>query len=80
VLHFAETNPQFGAKGKRTFDVTINGQPRHEAVDVFDRAGGMNKTCQLSIPVELTDDDRDIIIELLAAAGPAIKGVEVQQK
>lgn len=81
VLHLAETNQAFMGEGKRTFDVVVDGDKRHEAVDVFKSAGGGNRAWQLETPVDVAAGEGRIVVDLLAnAAGPAVKGVEVRQE
>ncbi len=76
-LHLAETNPNFSAKGKRTFDVEINGDKVREGVDVFDAAGGADTAWVLELSAR-ADASRQVDIVLRkASAGPAIKGLEV---
>jgi hypothetical protein len=76
-LLFAETNDQFSAKGRRTFDVIINGRKRHEKVDVFARAGA-NTAWHLDTPVEVGDDRQVEIVLRKVSGGPAIKGIELR--
>ena len=77
TLHFAETNNAYMAAGKRTFDVLVNGEKLHSAVDVFANAGKAT-AWQLDADFEVTGNE--IVIELTkGAAGPAIKGLEVRE-
>ncbi|MFT5495351.1 MAG: sialate O-acetylesterase [Kiritimatiellia bacterium] len=82
ILHFAETNPSFAVVGKRTFDVYLNGQKKHENVDVF-KAGGARTVWTLATPVELDLLDNSIVVELKKTAtskvGPALKGLELRE-
>ena len=77
VLHFAETNRVFSVKGKRKFDVFINGKKLQANVDIFASAGAA-KAWQL--PIELDVSGKELLIELRKVTnGPAIKGLEVRQ-
>ncbi len=77
VLHFAETNPDFAGKGKRLFDIVINGKVVAEKVDVFTESGGASKPWQFRKIVELKDGELEI--KLMAnPTGPAIKAFEIR--
>ncbi|MBM3994872.1 MAG: hypothetical protein FJ303_12070 [Planctomycetes bacterium] len=77
VLHFAETNSDFAGKGKRLFDIEINGKTEAEKVDVFTQAGGAAKPWQFRHIVELKAAELEI--KLLAnPVGPAIKAIEIR--
>ncbi|MCH7728714.1 MAG: hypothetical protein IH991_19860 [Planctomycetes bacterium] len=76
VLHFAETNRQLSAAGKRMFDVLINGRKHHSAVDIAAKVGA-NRAWQLSTPIIVSD--KELVVELRKVkAGPALKGIEVR--
>jgi sialate O-acetylesterase len=79
ILHFAETNPAFSVAGKRTFDVHINGQKKHENVDVFGKSGRRSAwALRTMIELDLLEDS--IVVELKKGKnGPALKGIEVRE-
>jgi hypothetical protein len=85
VLHFAELHPAFSGKGRRTFDVYVNGRAVAEGVDVFDAAGGAGVAWQLVATVSVAAGaargdapTAALVVELRGApTGPAIKGIEV---
>ena len=77
VLHFAETNRTFSVKGKRKFDVYINGKKRHADVDIFASAGAA-KAWQLSTDLDVSE--KQLVIELRKGTnGPAVKGIEARE-
>lgn len=78
TLYFAETNPRFAKTGKRIFDVEVNGEKQHEAVDVFAKAGVRTAW---TLPSETLVDpgSKQIVVELKKVNnGPALKGIEVR--
>ncbi len=76
VLHLAETNAVFSEKGKRTFDLEINGKKYQKGIDVFAKVGGF-KGYKLVTPVEVKQDGMRVVLRK-RSAGPAIKGIEVR--
>jgi len=77
VLHFAETSPSFFGKGKRTFDIIINGQKAAEKVDLFALAGGPMISWQFQKAIQVTG--RQLTVRVQGnPTGPAIKGIEIR--
>ena len=64
-------------KGRRRFDVYINGEKRHGDVDIFASAGAATGW-QLSTELDVTGKEIDISLRK-GTAGPAIKGIEVRE-
>jgi len=77
VLYFAETTASLSGKGKRTFDIVINGETVATKVDVFSEAGGPMTPWQFRKIIGVAG--REITVGLTAdPTGPAIKGIEIR--
>jgi hypothetical protein len=77
ALIFAETNPNFAAKGKRPFDISINEEKVKEKVDIFSEAGGAMTPWILKHQIDVSGGE--LLIRLDAnRAGPAIKAIEIR--
>jgi len=77
VLYFAETTANFFGKGKRTFDILLNGEKVAEKVDIFTQAGGPMIPWQFRKIIDVTGRKLSVIVQA-APTGPAIKGIEIR--
>jgi hypothetical protein len=75
VLHFAETNRSFSIKGKRRFDIEIDGKTVAEQIDIF-AAAGANTAWSKRFQVETKENKMRVILRA-NPGGPALKGIAV---
>ncbi len=78
TLHLAEINPRFAQAGKRTFDVLINGEKKHEAIDVFAKVGAYHPL-ELTSQVDVSKSPLEVELRKVSA-GPALKGIQVRRR
>ncbi len=75
-LLLAEINPQFAKEGKRTFNISINGEQRHKAFDIFTKVGAQ-AACEVTLPAEPVDGAIEIELRKVSG-GPALKGIQIR--
>ena len=76
VLHFAETNRNFAAEGKRVFSIYLNDEKIAGPIDVFARVG-FNTAFRFSKMLVIKASKITLVLRRTRGAGSAIKGIEV---
>jgi hypothetical protein len=82
ILHFAEIffggNDNGGGEGSRVFDVSVQGEPVLEDLDIYDRVG--HDTAFVKVVTDVEVDDGSLGINLSAKVqNPKISGIEVRE-
>ena len=80
ILHFVD--PQHNEVGRRTFNVSINGQQILQELDIVKIAGGQNKAFARGFSGAKANADGNLVITLSkgAAGVPIISGIQVLER
>jgi hypothetical protein len=74
-LHFAETYEDITGPGQRVFSFNVEGR-EFKDFDVWVKAGGSQRACIETVPVEITDGKLDIKFTP-NVQNPEINGIEI---